>query len=49
MQNDVHFRALLRFHIDGGDTILENHLKTVVKNATYTSKTSANDVKKSLI
>jgi hypothetical protein len=25
--------------VDAGDTILENHLKTAAKNATYISKT----------
>jgi len=42
--NDGNFRALLRFRIESGDTILENHLKMSGKNATYKSKTSANEL-----
>lgn len=42
--NDGNFRVLLRFRIESGDTILENHLKMSGKNATYISKTSANEL-----
>lgn len=42
--NEGNFRALLRFRIESGDTILENHLKMSGKNATYISKTSANEL-----
>lgn len=42
--NDGNFRALLRFRIESEDTILENHLKMSGKNATYISKTSANEL-----
>ena len=42
--NEDNFRALLQYRVDGGDTILENHLKSSVKNATYISKTAQNDI-----
>ena len=42
--NDGNFRALLRFRIDAGDTILENLLRSAAKNATYTSKTVQNEI-----
>lgn len=38
------FRALMRFRIDAGDKILENHLKTCPLNATYISKTTQNNI-----
>ncbi|CAF1232275.1 unnamed protein product [Rotaria sordida] len=38
------FRALLQYRVDGGDNILENHLKTSDKNATYISKTIQNQL-----
>ncbi len=37
--NDGNFRALLRFAIESGDSILNDHLKTANANATYISKT----------
>jgi len=44
VNDDGHFRALLRYHIDGGDTVLENHIKIAGNNATYISKTSTNEL-----
>ncbi|XP_026818934.1 52 kDa repressor of the inhibitor of the protein kinase-like [Rhopalosiphum maidis] len=38
------FRSLLRFRIDSGDKVLENHLMTAKNNATYISKTSTNEL-----
>lgn len=38
------FKELLQFRVDAGDKILEEHLKICAKNATYTSKTSQNDL-----
>lgn len=35
---------MLRYRIDGGDKVLENHIKTADKNATYISKTSTNEL-----
>ena len=35
--NHDHFWVLLLFHILVGDTILRDHLKSVTRNATYTS------------
>lgn len=34
------FRSLLRFRIDAGDTILNDHLKNCPENASYISKTT---------
>lgn len=42
--NDGCFRALLRFRIDSGDVCLKEHLKNCTANATYISKTSANEL-----
>jgi hypothetical protein len=41
---DGNFRALLKFRIDAGDKILENHLLTAGRNATYISKISQNQL-----
>ena len=41
--NEGNFRALLLYRIDGGDSVLENHLQTTGKNATYISNTTQND------
>ncbi|KAJ8930002.1 hypothetical protein NQ314_017257 [Rhamnusium bicolor] len=41
--NDGCFRALLRFRRDAGDTVLK-HLKNSAANATYISKTTANQL-----
>jgi hypothetical protein len=38
------FRALLKYRVDGGDTVLEKHLNTCDKNATYISKTIQNQL-----
>ncbi|XP_026819515.1 uncharacterized protein LOC113558219 [Rhopalosiphum maidis] len=38
------FRSLLRFRINSGDKVLENHLMTAKNNATYISKTSTNEL-----
>ena len=38
------FRALLAFRVDAGDTILQQHLLTAKKNATYISKTTQNEL-----
>ena len=35
--NDGNFRALLRYRIRGGDTVLKNHTETASKSATYQS------------
>jgi len=37
-------RALLRYRIDAGDSILANHLSTTTKTATYISKTTQNEL-----
>ncbi|XP_050500974.1 52 kDa repressor of the inhibitor of the protein kinase-like [Diabrotica virgifera virgifera] len=44
VENDGNFRTLLRFRIDSGDTQLAEHLKSSGANATYISKTTANDL-----
>ncbi|XP_022160028.1 uncharacterized protein LOC111026282 [Myzus persicae] len=36
--------SLLRFRIDNGDKVLENHLMTAKNNATHISKTSTNEL-----
>ena len=42
--NKGNFKELLQFRVDAGDKILEEHMQTCAKNATYTSKTSQNDL-----
>ena len=44
--NKGNFKALIQFRIDVGDKVLENHLifSNCSRNATYTSKTSQNDL-----
>ena len=42
--NCGNFRALLAFRIDSGDAILEGHLATAQKNATYVSNTIQNSL-----
>jgi hypothetical protein len=44
VKNEGNFRALLKYRIDGGDLILRQHLDNAVKNATYISKTTQNDI-----
>ena len=43
-RNHGNFLALLKFRIDAGDTILENHLSAAAQNATYTSNTIQNQI-----
>lgn len=38
------FKELIRFQIDSGDSILEEHLRHCPKNATYVSKTTQNEL-----
>ncbi|CAG2190984.1 unnamed protein product [Mytilus edulis] len=40
--NKGNFKELLNFRVDAGDSILEKHLNSCKKNATYTSKVSSN-------
>ncbi|KAL4111843.1 hypothetical protein QTP88_015724 [Uroleucon formosanum] len=42
--NDGNFRALLRFRVDSGDTILEEHLKNGPKNSLYTIPGIQNEI-----
>ena len=42
--NKGNFLALLEYSMKSGNTVLANHLKTAAKNATYTSKTSQNEL-----
>lgn len=42
--NDGNFRAILRYRVAGGDTILEQHLRTASSKATYISKTTQNSL-----
>ena len=42
--NHGNFLALLNFCIDAGDTVLENHLSSAARNATYTSNTIQNQI-----
>ena len=42
--NKGNFRALLAFRVDAGNKVLEHHFDTCAKNATYTSKTTQNDL-----
>ena len=37
--SEGNFRELLKFRVNSGDKVLENHLKTVSLRATYISKT----------
>ena len=43
-QNHGNFVALLNFRIDVGDSVLEQHLSTAARNATYTSNTIQNQI-----
>ena len=38
------FQALLEFRVQSGDQILQNHLQTAPRNATYISKTIQNQM-----
>ena len=42
--NKGNFRALLALSVAAGDKVLEHHFDTCTKNATYTSKTTQNDL-----
>jgi hypothetical protein len=42
--NDGNFRALLRYRIRGGDTVLQAHVRTAAKNATYQSPDIQNEL-----
>ena len=42
--NQGHFKELIKFRIEAGDTLLDKHLKQCNKNAKYTSKTSQNEL-----
>ena len=42
--NQGHFKELIKFRIEAGDTLLDEHLKQCNKNAKYTSKTSQNEL-----
>ena len=42
--NEGNFRALLAFRVDSGDKILEAHLKSASRTATYISKTTQNEL-----
>ena len=43
-ENHGNFRALLKFRVDAGDSILSEHLVTAPRNATYTSSNIQNQV-----
>lgn len=42
--SEGNFRALLKFRIDAGDTVLERHLSSTSSGATYISKTTQNEL-----
>ena len=42
--NKGNFKALLALRVDAGDKVLEHHLETCARNATYTSKTTQNEL-----
>lgn len=42
--NVGNFRELLKFRVDSGDKLLEDHLTTAPRNATYTSNTTQNNL-----
>ena len=43
-RNDGNCRALLRFRIEAGDTVLKNHMNSAKLNATYISKNTQNEL-----
>lgn len=43
-RNEGNFRELLKFRVDAGDKVLEDHLKTCNSKATFISKTVQNDL-----
>ncbi len=44
LENHGNFMALLNFRIDAGDSVLEKHLSTAARNATYVSNTIQNQI-----
>ena len=42
--NKGNFKALLALRVNAGDKVLEHHLETCARNATYTSKTTQNEL-----
>lgn len=42
--NPGNFKALLKFRVDSGDKLLQDHLETGPQNASYTSKTIQNEI-----
>jgi len=44
VRKDGNFRALLKFQIDAGDRVLQQHLESASSNATYISKTTQNEL-----
>ena len=43
-RNPDNFKALLKFRVDSGDKLLQDHLETGPRNATYASKTIQNEI-----
>jgi hypothetical protein len=43
-ENDGNFRMLLRFRLNSGDSVLQAHLRDAKRTATYTSKTTQNEL-----
>ena len=43
-ENPGNFKSLVEFRVESGDSVLRDHLKTCQKNASYTSKTSQNEL-----
>ena len=44
VDNHGNFQALLNFRIEAGDTVLNDHMCTAARNATYTSNTIQNQI-----
>jgi hypothetical protein len=42
--NQGNLQSLLRFRVNAGDNVLEQHLKTAVKNCSYRSKSTQNEL-----
>ena len=42
--NPGNFKAQLKFQVDSGDKLLQDHLETVPRNVTYISKTIHNEI-----
>ena len=43
-KNHGNFLALLQFRVQSGDKVPSDHMKSAGSNATYTSKTSQNEL-----